>query len=163
MTPDDIMALTTPDPDTPWQRRGAIFLPLLGMDTPRLVHKDLDTDAITTGMAETLTALLAAGPERWPEVVALLVADANQGAANSDYGFAQNPGETITQANLRAFGLNSDGTAPDGWAQKQWVDEIQVSTEGDEAEASLGFRVAWEEEHGCHIRLQSGTFETFNL
>ena len=158
MTPHDLRALTVPNSDHPWERRGAILVPLFGREVSLLVSDAGSGPPITQAMADALTAVVALAPERWADIASLLYADAVRSCADVDYGFDVADGETMTQANCRAFGLNCDGSAPSGWAQHAWLLEVAVYP----AQTSLSFAVDWEEEHGFHLTLDGDDLVCFN-
>lgn len=157
MTPDDLVAMTSPDRDHSWLRLGRVFVPLVGREVALQVIEADDGPPINHAMAGGLAEILAVGPERWAEIAPLLHADAARSCTDIDYGFQELEGETTAQANYRAFGLNPDGSAPEGWAEHAWLLEVGVYDD----QASLSFAADWEEEHGFYLRLQEDVFVPF--
>ncbi|MGP6089336.1 hypothetical protein [Antarctobacter jejuensis] len=161
MNADEILALTTLHPDHDWQRNGSVMLPLVGREVPLLVLYDLENMQVTDDMAAALAELVAIGPDRWDQLSALLLADAQRECSSGDLGFPPVDGEDTTQTNRREIGLNLDGSAPEGWCQQDWLVGVQVTDDGGTAEAALSFHVEWEIEHGAYARLRDGQFELF--
>lgn len=163
MTVDDLTSMTTSSTRYPWERNGKVMLPLASREVGLQLLCDLTTKLPTIGMADALRDLLDVGPQRWNEIAALLLADAQDACINVDLGFPVVEGEDNTLTNRREIGLNPDGTAPEGWASRNWIERVQVKSDTFKGDtASIGFKVEWELEHGCHIRLQDGLFETFH-
>lgn len=161
--------LTAQDIETAWVTRtertyGRITLPGIG-ENLRFSHwpeegpSPLVSDQVIAGLGALCDAFSI------DVLTPLLAEHCRSSSRDISYGYAQ-PGEDETLANYRAFGLNADGTPPDGWYSNTWLHHIALTSDPQKAEhrdtAHLRYLPPWEDEHGVNYRVADGTFVEFN-
>lgn len=162
MTPDEIFSITEQDGTYPNERYGEITVPLLGV-TVELVMLRYSPDAgISQRVADRLTALLALGPQDMPALAAALAKHC-RALTNEYFDHIEYPSDTLPNAELHTinwthYGLNADGTPPEGWANPEWLTHVTLMNdpERDGAELEMGFAAPWEEDHGPRVTVDAG-------
>jgi len=149
------------------QRFGRLDVPLFGGPVPFYIEPDEDAPEGAFVSADMVTALnnfLTLPQSRFADVQAALAAHCRECSATTDYGSRvfEEPGEDLTVANYRYFGLHADGTAPSGWFQPKWLFAVSLQSY-PEAHVAITFYPPWEDEHGCNLKLQDDQFVSFNM
>jgi len=161
MTPDDILSITEQDHTHPKERYGDIMVPLLGVEAELVVlgrSPDVDFPQIA---ADRLTAFLSLGPKDLPTLADALAlhcrAMTNEYLEDIEYPSKSLPNAQLQAINWRHFGLNADGSAPDGWVEAEWLNYVNLIINEEAQDAVLGvhFLVPWEPEHGATIGLDA--------
>ena len=183
MTPDEILSITEQDEAYPNERYGEITVPLLGVAvelvvltrkpdvaksqsivgrlTARLAPKRSADVVIPQSVADRLTALLALDPQDMPALAAALAkhcrAMTMEYLDTIDYPSHSLPSAEVCAINWKHYGLNEDGTPPDGWVNPEWLAHVTLMTDPapSEAELAIGFIVPWEEEHGASVTVDA--------
>ena len=162
MTPAEILAITKPWAEVPFERHGQIHLPLLGRVVPLQVYgpdedqsEDGNLPPITDGMAEALTAFLALGPSHLPELRAIMA------GACMEFGGWAVKSPRVPQNSLSewatAYGLSEDGRAPEDWPVDRWdVGDLDLRFDERSPICYLTVLPPWDTEHGSEIALVRG-------